>query len=66
MHAMTTPRSRPENEAVPYSPDGPSMLELLQELTVLQAQLARQAAEIERLKQVCCPWQAYSWHRWPH
>jgi hypothetical protein len=42
------------------------VLELLEELAVVQAQLALQTAEIERLKQVCCPWQAYSWHRWPH
>ena len=66
MHATTTPWSQPEGEAAPPSPDGPNVFELLEELAVVQAQLALQTAEIERLKQVCCPWQAYSWHRWPH
>jgi hypothetical protein len=66
MHPRTTSRTRPEGEAAPHSPDGLGMLELRQELAAVQAQPALQTAEVERLKQVCCPWQAYSWHRWPH
>ena len=66
MHATTTPRRRQRYEASPERRDSPVVPELLQELAMLRAQLAIEAAEVERLKQVCCPWQAYSWHRWPH
>ena len=63
---MTTPDSQSEDETASLGHDGPLMLDLLRQLAVLQAQFVLQAAEVERLKQVCCPWQAYSWHRWPH
>jgi hypothetical protein len=44
----------------------PTSAEFEAEIAALKRELARQAAEIGRLKQVCCPWQAYGWHRWPH
>ena len=66
MDARTTPRSQPQGEAAQQSSDEPGMAELRQELALVRAQLALQTAEIERLQQVCCPWQACSWHRWPH
>jgi hypothetical protein len=66
MHATTTSRSRLQRGASSAQADAPRVTELLRELAVAQAQLALQTAEVERLKQICCPWQAYSWHRWPH
>jgi hypothetical protein len=66
MHATTTSRSRPKRRASSENTDADRVSELLQELAVAQAQGVELAAEVERLKQVCCPWQACSWHRWPH
>jgi hypothetical protein len=65
MHATTTQRRRSERAVSPTARTRP-VSELLEELAASQAHLAMLAAEVERLKQVCCPWQAYSWHRWPH
>ena len=66
MHATMTSRSRPKRAVCSAQQDAPLVSELRQELALVHAQRAMLAAEVERMKQVCCPWQAYSWHRWPH